>query len=384
VSADDTGEMEPQTLRSGVETPLNACAFKRPGYRFIGWNTQPDSSGEVFTDKQMVVLDVDTTLYAQWLALAVKARFRDSELDDGAGIQYTGEAIKPEVVATDAYTGETLAKDKDYTVGYENNVNVGEMAEVIVILKGFYAGVDAERLSFTIIAKPITVTAEDKTKVQGEDDPELIYKVKGLVTGDTLSGKLARERGEAPGTYKITRGTLSAGSNYRMQFVEGTLTITAKSTPTTRPSATLKPTRTPKPTEKPTEKPTAKPTVTPIATPTAKPTAKPIPVITIRPTAKPTEKPQHAQRDYTLLARLKNVGTKGTSLRLAWTKVSGADGYDVYFGSCSGRYSLYKTVSATTRSLRIDDLNRKESYKAYVVAWKRANGLREKVKITVK
>lgn len=105
-----------------------------------------------------------------------------------------------------------------------------------------------------------------------------------------------------------------------------------------------------------------------------------VPIITIRPTArptatpKPTEKPQAAQRDYTLLARLKNVGSKGTSLQLVWTKVSGADGYDVYFAKNDRKLSLNKTVPASTRSLRFDGLNRQSSYKAYVVAWKRVKG----------
>lgn len=99
-----------------------------------------------------------------------------------------------------------------------------------------------------------------------------------------------------------------------------------------------------------------------------------VPIITIRPTTrptatpKPTEKPQAAQRDYTLLARLKNVGSKGTSLQLVWTKVSGADGYDVYFTKNDRKLSLNKTVPASTRSLRFDGLNRQSSYKAYVVA----------------
>ncbi len=109
--------------------------------------------------------------------------------------------------------------------------------------------------------------------------------------------------------------------------------------------------------------------MTPTSKPTAKPTAKP----TVKPTAtpKPTEKPQPAQRDYTLLARLKNVGKKGTSPQLAWTKLSGADGYDVYFARYDKKDRFYKTVPAGDTSLRVDGLNRNQCYKAYVVAWKR-------------
>ena len=71
---------------------------------------------------------------------------------------------------------------------------------------------------------------------------------------------------------------------------------------------------------------------------------------------------------------MKNVGKKGTSLQLAWTKVSGADGYDVYFARYDKKDRLYKTVPAGDTSLRVDGLNRNQCYKANVVAWKRVKG----------
>jgi len=79
-----------------------------------------------------------------------------------------------------------------------------------------------------IAAKAITVTARDAEKQQGQKDPKLTYDVEGLVKGDELTGSLAREKGEQPGTYAITQGTLSAGDNYEVTFVGATLTITAK------------------------------------------------------------------------------------------------------------------------------------------------------------
>ncbi|NLG95985.1 MAG: DNRLRE domain-containing protein, partial [Chloroflexi bacterium] len=83
---------------------------------------------------------------------------------------------------------------------------------------------------FTITPKPITVTAEDKSKVYGDADPELTYKVGpgSLAFDDKFSGALSRVAGEAVGEYKITQGTLSLSDNYDMTFVEGKLTITPK------------------------------------------------------------------------------------------------------------------------------------------------------------
>lgn len=79
-----------------------------------------------------------------------------------------------------------------------------------------------------IAAKAITITAHDAEKHQGQTDPKLTYDVEGLVQGDKLTGSLAREKGEQPGTYAITQGTLSAGGNYEVTFVGATLTITAR------------------------------------------------------------------------------------------------------------------------------------------------------------
>lgn len=38
----------------------------RTGYTFIGWNTEPDGSGDAYKNGDIYVLDHDTTLYAQW------------------------------------------------------------------------------------------------------------------------------------------------------------------------------------------------------------------------------------------------------------------------------------------------------------------------------
>ncbi|WP_177181087.1 MBG domain-containing protein [Parapedobacter koreensis] len=75
----------------------------------------------------------------------------------------------------------------------------------------------------------LTVTAEAKTKAYGEEDPELTYTYSGLANGDTesvITGTLSREPGENAGTYAITLGTLSAGSNYTIDHTGANLTIT--------------------------------------------------------------------------------------------------------------------------------------------------------------
>jgi hypothetical protein len=84
--------------------------------------------------------------------------------------------------------------------------------------------------TLTVAARPITVTADDKSKTYGSGDPALTYSITSgsLVDGDSLSGALTRDSGEAAGTYDITRGTVTAGANYDLTFIPGELEVTKR------------------------------------------------------------------------------------------------------------------------------------------------------------
>lgn len=83
---------------------------------------------------------------------------------------------------------------------------------------------------FTIAKRPTTVTPDNKSKVYQEKDPDLTYKVDGVLGGETLKGiTLARAEGENAGEYDITGTAASANPNYDVKFVKGTFTIKPKS-----------------------------------------------------------------------------------------------------------------------------------------------------------
>ncbi|SDJ33620.1 filamentous hemagglutinin family N-terminal domain-containing protein [Pseudomonas delhiensis] len=75
----------------------------------------------------------------------------------------------------------------------------------------------------------LVVTADDKSKAQGQPDPRLTYSVSGLKNGDRADvarGSLARAPGEEPGAYAIGQGqAFDAGANYSVVFRDGTLSI---------------------------------------------------------------------------------------------------------------------------------------------------------------
>lgn len=83
--------------------------------------------------------------------------------------------------------------------------------------------------TLNIEPRPITVKANNHSKVQGSPDPVFTYYVSselGVVEGDSFEGALARQPGETPGQYDILQGTLSLGDNYIITYIKGTLTIT--------------------------------------------------------------------------------------------------------------------------------------------------------------
>ncbi len=78
-----------------------------------------------------------------------------------------------------------------------------------------------------ITARPLTITADPKSKAFGAPDPIFTYSITNgsLAGADFLSGSLTRVAGEAVGPYAILQGSLTAGSNYNITYVGANLTI---------------------------------------------------------------------------------------------------------------------------------------------------------------
>ena len=79
--------------------------------------------------------------------------------------------------------------------------------------------------TLTIEPAPLTITAEDKTKVFGQEDPPLTRTVTGLLGQDVLSGALIREPGEEVENYAILQGSLTAGEDYMITYDSATFSI---------------------------------------------------------------------------------------------------------------------------------------------------------------
>ncbi len=145
------------------------------------------------------------------------------------------------------WNGKVLEKDKDYTLRYFNNVNVGTNPYVTVTGKGNFDENTDVGQSFTIIPAPLTITAIDQEYTyngypQGEGDTtyatpaEIAQKVtvEGLQGDDKLTSVILDGDATEPKTYPgriqpsdavIGNATGTVTGNYEITYVPGTLTI---------------------------------------------------------------------------------------------------------------------------------------------------------------
>jgi len=83
--------------------------------------------------------------------------------------------------------------------------------------------------TLTINPKPVTVTADSKSKIYGTADPELTAAVSGMAGKEKASSlityTLSRDAGENVGSYTITPAGEARQGNYEVTYVTGTLEI---------------------------------------------------------------------------------------------------------------------------------------------------------------
>ena len=123
---------------------------------------------------------------------------------------------------TDAFTG-ALARAAG------ENVNTYAIGQGTLALTANYT-LTYVGANFTITPRPVTVTADPKTKVYGAADPALTYQVTSgtVMAGDVFTGTITRAAGEAVDVYAIGQGTLALTANYSLSFVGADFTITPR------------------------------------------------------------------------------------------------------------------------------------------------------------
>jgi len=140
------------------------------------------------------------------------------------GAEFTSSGL----IGTDTVTSVTLT-----SAGYAQAASVADSPHTITPSVAVGSGLSNYTITYatgvlTVTARPVTVTADAKTKIYGAADPDFTQQVPSgsLVGSDGFSGALTRVAGENVGTYAIEQGTLTLGTNYTITFVSANLSIT--------------------------------------------------------------------------------------------------------------------------------------------------------------
>ena len=186
-----------------------------------------DKSNLVVTNADCYVISYEMSV--EFVEVTFAIDFADVTLT------YDGQPHGVLVTKTDA--------SKNYTITYgttENDCTLNTSPEYTNAGAGpykiYFKVVDNDTLAeekgsvtLTINKKAVTVKVNDVTITYGET-PKFEYTVTGLVEGETLSGEAGYSgAGTDVGDYEISVSGLTASDNYKVAFVNGTLTINKKS-----------------------------------------------------------------------------------------------------------------------------------------------------------
>lgn len=199
VSYDANGGSGAPASQKGIvfgESPIFQCTLSRiipvkEGYIFSGWSTSNSATIASYDSGEKIDVKSDITLYAVWErdgSEITQININDCSIINESNISYTGLPLKPEVEVK--HDNKTLIVDKDYSLEYKNNTEVGNGIITIVGMGDYYGSKD---ILFKIIPinpvlkfelSEITKTTDDNKFVNS-----LVVKTDGEITysSDNLS-----------------------------------------------------------------------------------------------------------------------------------------------------------------------------------------------------
>lgn len=168
-----------------------------------------------------------------------KADLTNATVEINGTYTYSGEAQEPgkeDTTAVQVTLDHIPVNSSEYTLEYANNTvaaeansNTAPTVTVKAIADGNYQG--AVSKTFTILRKPLTVTAENKQVTYKEDAPEFTAVYDGFVGEETLAGVggtisflCEYENGSPVGDYEI-QPEVTGLANYEVTANKGTLSV---------------------------------------------------------------------------------------------------------------------------------------------------------------
>ena len=148
---------------------------------------------------------------------------------DNRSKKYDGNALVGGATAS-VMEGTTISYSLDggttWTAEVPSITNVGTLN---VVAKAENANYETKEVEYTLEVTPkaVTVTANNASKVYGQNDPELTAKVTGNFNNDKIVYTLSRDTGENVGEYAIKVTGEANQGNYTVSYKPGKFTISA-------------------------------------------------------------------------------------------------------------------------------------------------------------
>ena len=214
-------------IEDGQEIKLEAAPTGAGSYKVavtMKGTGKADDQGYAYTDAEVTSKAVEFTIPQKSITITVEAATKMYGDADPA-FTYTladGALVSDGDLGTITVVRQEADKDKQdagaeitLTVSYTENPNYK---------------VTVTDATLTITKKAITVTAVNKEKAYGEEDPELTFSVpEGALayddTSDDLHITLSRAAGEDVGVYAITGSASEECRNYNVTVTQGSFTI---------------------------------------------------------------------------------------------------------------------------------------------------------------
>ncbi|MBR6149850.1 MAG: chitobiase/beta-hexosaminidase C-terminal domain-containing protein [Lachnospiraceae bacterium] len=141
----------------------------------------------------------------------------NNEVTLTSGTLFTGDTLVATATGSVTNVVDTTVGNNPVATGYKVMHGTEDVTASYVIT--------AQAGTLTVNPRLISVVAHPAMKEFEAKDPEFKYTVVGLLGSDGMTGALSREPGEKAGKYEIVLGTLTAGSNYAINYTGSTLTI---------------------------------------------------------------------------------------------------------------------------------------------------------------
>ncbi len=221
----DTGDnLVLEVTPGGTRIPVGS-GLKGP------WGVAVDSQGDVFVPDTGNTRVVELSVAAHVTVSPLAVTLTGSRSYDG-----TPTAAASILSIINLVSGDNVTLSGNATLAGANVGTEGLSSVAGLTLGGSANGnytLTGASGSVNISQAPLTVTADTQVETFGSTtDPALTYHISSgsLFNGDSFSGNLIRDTGTAIGSYVIHQGSLTAGANYALSFVNSVLFITSADT----------------------------------------------------------------------------------------------------------------------------------------------------------